>query len=282
MNVRVGVIIASHNRVDQTLAALRALHEQKVADAVDLTTYLLDDASTDGTPQRVVEEFGDVHMLHGDGQLFWNGGMRRAFAAALRDRHDHYLWLNDDTVMDTDALAILLATHRMVSARGERPAIVAGSTRDPDTGELTYGGVQRRMRTRPLRFDLVTPGEAPQQCDTMNGNCVLIPSGVAERVGNLEPGYRHAMGDYDYGLRARAEGCDVWITPGTIATCADNPIPVPGHDRLRDEWRRVHSTKGLPPRDWMVFSRRWAGPLWPLYWVSPYIRRGSALVRERL
>jgi GT2 family glycosyltransferase len=292
-------VLACHNRADKTLAALAALLSQKGCGDVDLRVHLLDDDSTDGTPERVAALFSDrrsavdvagpgpatsreVTVHHGNGQLFWNGGMRRAFAAALREDHDHYLWLNDDTIMDADALRTLLDTHHAVSDEVGRPIIVAGSTRDPDTGALTYGGVNRPSRMRPLRFDLITPGTHPRASETMNGNCVLIPRAVAQRVGNLEPGYRHGMGDYDYGLRARAAGCEVWITAGTIATCSTNPVARAGQGPLRDEWGRVRSTKGLPPADWKVFARRWAGALWPVYWASPYVRRGVALLRQRL
>lgn len=241
--------------------------------------HLLDDASTDGTPERVAASHPDVVVHHGSGQMFWNGGMHRAFAAALAEDHDHYLWLNDDTVMDPDALRTLLDTHHTVSTEIARPAIVAASTRDPDTGALTYGGVNRPSRLRPLRFDLVTPGSAPRACETMNGNCVLVPRDVAARVGNLDPAYRHGMGDYDYGLRARVAGCEVWITAGTAATCANNPRPVYGERTVSEDLASIRSVKNLPPADWRTFARRWAGTLWPVYWASPYVRRGLTALR---
>lgn len=272
---RIGVVMACHNRRDKTLAALRALAAQR-GDNAEVEVHLVDDASTDGTAEAVRAEFPDVEILPGDGGLYWNGGMRVAFAAAMARDPDHYLWLNDDTVLDPDALRVLLdtAAHNL--------GIVAGSTRDPDTGELTYGGVRRPDRSRPLRFALVPPGDEPRECETMNGNAVLIPRAVARVVGNLEPAYRHSMGDYDYGLRARRAGFAVSITPGTVATCARNPEPVPGERPLRQELARIADVKNLPARDWLVFSRRWAGPAWPVYWASPYVRRGATLVRARV
>jgi hypothetical protein len=36
-------------------------------------------------------------VLGGDGSLFWNGGMRLAYADAMRSDFDYYLWLNGDT-----------------------------------------------------------------------------------------------------------------------------------------------------------------------------------------
>jgi hypothetical protein len=40
--------------------------------------------------------------------------------------------------------------------------------------------------------------------------------------------------------------------------------------------------KELRPGPWAVFSRRWAGRLWPLYWLSPYLRGGLRLLLERM
>jgi GT2 family glycosyltransferase len=277
---RVAAVLAAYNRRDLTLACLRSLQAQRPP-AVTLDLYVLDDASSDGTSERIAEQFPEATLLHGNGQLYWNGGMRRAFAAAMAGDYDYYLWMNDDTRLDDGALAVLLDTERWLRAGGEEAVIVAGSTKHPDSGELTYGGVVRPYRWRPLRTELVEPGDAPRPCETMNGNATLISRAVVRRVGNIDPAFAHGAGDFDYGLRARAAGCSVWIAPGMIGTCASHPERRPGEQSLSAELRRLWSTKELSPGPWAVYSRRWAGRLWPLYWLSPYLRRGVRLVLER-
>jgi GT2 family glycosyltransferase len=247
-----------------------------------LDTFVLDDASGDGTGQAIAEQFPEVTVLHGTGELYWNGGMRRAFAAATTGDYDYYLWMNDDTTLDGHALALLLQVEHRLREQGEDPVIVAGSTRHPDTGELTYGGLVRPHRWRPLRWELVEPRDEPRTCETMNGNVVLISRAVVRRVGNIDPAFVQQMGDYDYGLRARAAGCSVWIAPGTIGTCASHPERRTDQEPLLDELRRLWSVKELSPGPWMVFARRWAGGLWPVYWLSPYARRGARLLLERV
>jgi len=115
----------------------------------------------------------------------------------------------------------------------------------------------------------------------MNGNATLISRPVVRRVGNIDPAFVQCMGDFDYGLRARAAGCSVWIAPGTLGTCASHPERRPGDQPLGEELRHLWSIKELTPRSWAVFCRRWAGQLWPLYWLSPYVRRGAGLILER-
>ena len=277
---RVAAVLAAYNRRDLTLACVRSLRGQQVP-GVAVDAFALDDASSDGTAAAIAEEFPEVTLLHGDGKLYWNGGMRRAFAAAIAGDYDYYLWMNDDTELDDGALAVLLDTERQLRHQGHDTVIVAGSTRHPDTGELTYGGVVRPHRWRPMRTELVEPGDTPRPCDTMNGNATLISRAVVRRVGNIDPAFVQQMGDFDYGLRARAAGCSVWIAPGTVGTCASHPKRRPGEQALGDELRQLWSIKELTPRSWAVFCRRWAGRLWPLYWLSPYVRRGARLILER-
>ena len=221
-------------------------------------------------------------MLHGDGQLYWNGAMRHAFAAAIDGDYDYYLWMNDDTVLGDRGLATLVDTARQLRERGDEAVVVAGSTTHPDTGELIYGGVVHPHRWRPLRSELVEPGDAPRPCDTMNGNATLVSRTVVQRVGNLDPAFVQQMGDFDYGLRARAAGCSVWVAPGTVGTCASNPLRRTDERPLGEELRQLWSLKELKPGPWAVYSRRWAGKLWPMYWLSPYVRGGIRLVLQRI
>jgi GT2 family glycosyltransferase len=279
--MRLAAVMAAYNRKDLTLACLGSLRAQRVPGST-LDTFVLDDASSDGTSEAIAEQFPEVTVLQGTGELYWNGGMRCAFAAAMAGDYDYYLWMNDDTTLDDHALGLLLQVERRLRERVEDPVIIAGSTRHPDTGELTYGGLVRPYRWRRLRWELVEPGDEPRPCETMNGNVVLVPRAVVRRVGNIDPAFVQQMGDYDYGLRARAAGCSVWIAPGTIGTCASHRERSPWQQPLLKELRRLWSVKELSPRPWMVFARRWGGALWPVYWFSPYFRRGGRLLVGRV
>ena len=272
---RIAVLITCHNRREKTLTCLQALYANVLPEAVTLHVILVDDGSTDGTEAAVSERFPAVEILHGDGNLYWNRGMHRAFARALEIGFDGYLWLNDDTVLYSTALQKLMETWRERKVATGVDALYAGSTQDPQTGQHTYGGVVRHSRWKPFRYSLVQPGETPMECHTLNGNCVLIPYRVVNQLGNLEPRFAHAMGDIDYGLRAGKAGIKVWVTPGYVGTCSNNlaegsfdDASLPVSIRLR----KLMQTKVLPPSSWRVFTQRHAGILWPLYWLQPYAK----------
>jgi GT2 family glycosyltransferase len=272
---RIAALLTCFNRRETTLACLRRLYAQTALAEVQLETYLLDDGSSDGTGAAVRREFPQVRVLQGDGQRFWGGGMRLAWAAALEGRHDHYLWLNDDTMLEPGALERLLRTAASVRSRTGREGIVVGTTKDPETGESTYGGIDKVARVF-IRFKLVEPRVEPVRCDTMCGNCVLVPAEVARRVGNLSSSFAHNGGDFDYGLRAAKLGFSCWVAPGHVGTCSAHDIEgshldatLPLDERLRLMARASGPT---PPREWMLFIRRHAGWRWPLYWPRTLVR----------
>ena len=285
-NITIATLITCYNRKQKTLDSLRLLFSQSGCAEVSLSVYLVDDGSTDGTAEAVKAAYPQVTLLQGDGNLFWNRGMHMAFAAALDRDYDYYLWLNDDTLLYPKALKGLLQTSVEVHfAQVNAPAIIVGSTCDPETGSLTYGGMVRGGWWCPLRFPLVEPGEQPQRCDTLNGNCVLIPRSVARVVGNLDLAFTHYMGDLDYGLRTQQQGYTVWIAPGYVGTCSPNLLPKSWSGAIADSswerrWQQMWQPKGLnlknvtlpPLAEWQVFAQRHAGLLWPIYWFAPYLR----------
>ena len=266
------VVMACHNRRENTIEALRSLVGQGGAE-VSVRVVLTDDGSTDGTARAARDVWPDVRVVRGDGSLFWAKGM--ALAASLAGVYDFLLWLNDDVILDEGALARLLATYRTSPAAPEADLIVVGALRDPHSGAVTYSGITRCSSLRPMRFTQVVPAGLPVPADTMNGNLVLVPRGVIERVGHIDGGFSHGMADFDYGLRARSRGCEVWVAPQTLGTCARNPAVQGWNDPALPvgvRWRLMRSPKGLPPRSWWRFTRRHGGAMWPVYWLSPYVR----------
>lgn len=272
---RVAVLITTFNRRDLTLASLAALFAQKEVEDTELHVFLVDDGGTDGTRDVVRSLFPLVHVLEGDGTLFWNGGMRMAFDAARREGFDAYILFNDDTILYNDALERLLLCARDWLAAG-KPAIVVGSTRSAVTGTRSYGGLEKYSHGLVLRMNAVMPlTSASVPCDTLNGNFALIPAEIAEVVGNIEERFQHQFGDVDYGLRAKQAGFEVVVAPGYVGECSNNS----GVGTWRDpkapfvkRWKSLMSPKGVPINDWLLFTVRHYGWRWFYYAASPYVK----------
>lgn len=268
---KIATLLTCHNRCKKTLACLDALFQCKLPEGCSLEVFLVDDGSTDDTDTAVRARYPQVSLIKGDGNLYWNGGMRLAFAAAMEKDFDYYLWLNDDTLLYPHAISMLLRTEKLVNVA----SLIVGSTQGELDGEVTYGGKVRVSKWHPLRYQLVIPTDTEIYCDTMNGNCVLIPRIIALTIGNLDEAFIHTIGDIDYGLRARMVGFRVVVMPGYAGSCNSNPIDNTFADArlsVRDRLARLNGKKGLPLQAWKIFTRRHCGGLWVVFWLLPYFK----------
>ena len=269
----VAAILTSYNRAETTLACLKGLYAQEgLGKDFALEVYLFDDGSPDGTVARVAKDFPQVRLQSGDGTNFWNGGMRAAYGRAMGDGYDFYLWVNDDTHLYPGAIGELLAEYRSI---GKADTVMAGNVQDPETGCLSYGGLLSPHTNKLKNMGRPPVDGAPRSCDTLNGNCVLIPHRVAERAGNLDGIFTHKMGDMDYGYRCVQAGASLYATGVFVGTCERHGEPDawrrPGAT-LKERYRALTGPKGLPVREWKEFCRRYAGPWWVLYWLAPYVK----------
>ena len=275
-SIRIAVLMTCHNRVASTTQSVRALKAQ-ILSGISVDLFLVDDGSSDGTAQAVIKIFPQATILTGDGNLYWCGGMRWAFEQAINKTYDFYFWLNDDTILDQDALARMLVAYRGALAGSCDAAIIVGSTRDPETGMFSYGGWnQFQKKTGLISWRKTPPNmDATISCDTINGNCVLISKSVVDRIGNIDVAFQQGFGDLDYGLRAVKNGCQIHIAPGYYGICASNDDSGLWTDRnvpLYSRWQKLLGPKGLPVKSWGVFTYRHKGHLWFLSWLAPYIR----------
>ncbi|WP_457095918.1 glycosyltransferase family 2 protein [Lysobacter sp. P5_B9] len=265
-------LIACHNRRATTLGCLDALFRNRLPEGVSLKVFLVDDGSTDGTAEAVRTAWSSVEIIHGDGSLFWARATALAFSVAIDHGFDAYLWLNDDTILEPDAINTLIGAANEQQWR----ALVVGAVRDPQSGELTYGGARRiGGRLRPFLCELVPPNGHPQYVDVVNGNVLLIPSGAAEILGNIDGVFEHGMGDTDYSLRAGKRGVRIVLAPTYVGECSRNQNAGTYRDHslgLKERFSLAFSRKGLPVRSWLVMCWRHGGLLWPVHFIWAYAK----------
>lgn len=266
MTLRIAALLTCHNRRDKTYACLRSLRSQigLTNSGFQLSVFLVDDGCTDGTVNSALEIWPEAHIIPGDGNLYWCGGMRKAWITAATTDPDLYLLLNDDTLLYPGAVDNLLA----ICPSPEAAVIAVGAIRDPKTGCWLYGGNQSD-------HDFVEGADTPRLCRTMNANCTLVPRAVYRKIGMFYHAYDHAMGDTDYGLEAGRHGIPTYESTSFVGECEPNPEAGSWRDKSLPRivrFQKLVSPKGLPPKDWLRYCLRNCGALWLRYWLSPYIR----------
>ena len=260
--------------METTRACLRGLISQRNSLSADLQFFITDDLSTDNTVEMIRETVPDANLMLGDGNLYWNGAMRNSWLSALETNCDGFLLINDDVILEDFALDLLLCRYEEArNIYGE--CVVVGETTSSSGDVITYGGRRERKGVQPLVFDLVDPGNHIVQCDTGNGNFMLVPRTIVQKIGILGAVYTQRIGDYDYGLRAKKAGFGVIAIGPPIGKCDRNPVSGtyidPAISRIR-RFRNFVSVKGYPLLERLHFNFRHAGIRGVLLWFATCIK----------
>ena len=205
---KIAILLTCYNRKAKTISCLQSLFQCLLPENYTFEVFLVDDGSTDGTSDAVKLNFPLVKIFTGNGNLFWNRGMHLAWEYALKsEKFDYFLWLNDDVLLFENALSNLFET-----APDNKSIIVGTMCSKNNTSETTYGGLDKKS-------NLISPNGTAQQCYEFNGNLVLIPSYVYNKIGNLDPVFHHAIGDFEYALRANKNGINSYVSTKYSGSC---------------------------------------------------------------
>lgn len=215
---RIAIILTVFNRKNMTLLGLRQLHKViENTNDIDVSVFMTDDGCTDGTAKAVEEEFPQIHIIQGDGNLYWSGGMRLAWDVASRKAiYDYYIWYNDDAVLFDNALQTLFNANKELGD----DTIISGAFCNPSTGKTSYGGWSKSfdlIELNPLKYEPIY---------FMNGNLVLIPNKVFQKIGNIDKHFMHSLGDWDYSARALKAGFQVVLTKKFVGTTSRHDRPI--------------------------------------------------------
>lgn len=229
---RVAVLLTVYNRCAATLKGLSSLYKAigVLGDGYVLDIYMTDDGSTDGTAAAVGREFPNIHIVQGNGKLYWSGGMRKAWQAAIESKkaYDFFLWFNDDVDLYEDAFVTLFGAYE----KSGPDCIVTGAFCGHD-GKTSYGGKFEEGK-------VIEPNGAYQDVTLMNGNLVLVPFIAYSKLGAIDKKFKHGFGDYDYGLRAQKNHFKVMLTAKYVGVCdRHDPESIIYYSKELSMWNRL-------------------------------------------
>jgi len=250
---KIATLLTCHNRKEKTLLCLKNLFDCYLPEGCLLDVFLVDDGSMDGTSEAVRTQFPSVNIIQGTGNLFWNRGMHLAWTEAAKNDYDYYLWINDDTFVYSNAVSELIEC----SNRENEQKIICGSICSvTNKDKIIYGGrISKKNK-------MVKPNGQRQSCDFFNGNIVLIPKFVYTLLGPNDPHYCHAVGDYEYGLRAARAGIGSVVAPHVLGECYEHVV-FPGwcnpHVPILKRLKLLYSPLGNHPVEFFRYEKKYFG-----------------------
>ncbi len=181
--IDVSVVIVTYNVRAFLEQALRSV--ERASSRLFVETFVVDNASVDGTVEMVRERFPGVHVIANED----NVGFGKANNQAIRQARGRYLFiLNPDTVVQEDTLSALVAFlngHPDCGAAG--PSILnpdgtfaPESRRAFPTPEVAFyriSGLSRLFPHHPRlgRYNMTyLPRDEPAEVDALSGSCMMV------------------------------------------------------------------------------------------------------------
>lgn len=201
------IVIPVHNRIQYTRDCLSSLNNQT---AKDFHIIVIDDGSTDGTSEMIFNEFPDVILLRGDGNLWWTAATNLGVKYALEHGSTHIMTLNNDTIAPKDFL------QNMISWSIQKPGCLLGALAlDAKTKQRVYGGERIRwdFGDAVQLLGVIKPGEQVglHEVTHFPGRGLYIPSVVFAKIGLFDQyTFPHYAADYDFTHRATRAGFKIY------------------------------------------------------------------------
>ena len=234
----VWAVVLAWNQLPYTRECLTSLLAlDPAADRV----LLVDNGSTDGTADRVREEFPSVAVLSLGENRYFAGGVNAGLTRAIAEGAGSVLILNNDLVLQRGALGGLRAAMEADPSRGAvSPKLYFFDA--PDRIWFAGGIVSRtfgliRHRGAHCKNDAFRDG--PRAMDYVSGAAALLSRRALDRVGLFDTDYVIYVEDVDWSARARAAGFSLWYEPAArgwhhvSVTSGGGLTPLKAYFRLR-------------------------------------------------
>ncbi|MFC6733725.1 glycosyltransferase family 2 protein [Haladaptatus sp. DYSN1] len=236
----VAIVLLNWNNYNDTAECLYSLQN---LDYSNYHIYVADNGSTDGSAERLAEEFPWCEVIFNNENLGFAAGNNRAIDQALEQGFDYILLLNNDTIVKPDFLKPLVKTGE----RYDDVVIVGGVIRDEAENVWSAGG---SFKSWTLRLEHETsPSTSEYETRFVSGAMMLIDAAFLKGVGGLNESYFFGMEDEEIAWLARQQENRLMINPKSqiqhkVGQSSSEHSPFRYYHDARN--RLAFATKNLP------------------------------------
>lgn len=178
---------------------------------------VIDNGSTVDPGEEIRRDFPDIDYVRLETNVGFAAGCNLGAKRALHLGAEFLLFLNNDTITESDFLGPLLESFSLKRDLGIVSPLIRRAERPEEIefagGFISYPVGRFRARRLPL------PGEELLQvCDYASGCCMLVSRRALEQVGLFDENFFAYFEDTDISIRARDKGFTVACRVDTSVT----------------------------------------------------------------
>jgi len=228
---KIGVVIVSYNVKSYLRQALTAVVKRaQKEDGIDVDIWVVDNASSDGSPEMVREKFPKVHLLEPGENLGFAAGnnlaLRKMGFPDGEPDVDYVFLLNPDALVNIGAMTTLvmfMEKHPDAGMVGPYLYYSDGifqhaAFKFPDWKQVFLDLFPINWRLQESRLNgrypraLYQSGE-PFKVDFILGAAMMVRPEAIKQVGLLDEGYFMYVEEVDWCRRMRKAGWEIYVEP---------------------------------------------------------------------
>jgi N-acetylglucosaminyl-diphospho-decaprenol L-rhamnosyltransferase len=223
------VVIVSWNVRELLANCLRSLFDDLAQSKLEAMVWVVDNGSTDGSPEVVAQAFPAVHLVVSKENLGFAAGNNRALRgiSTLKSQIPRYVWLlNPDTEVQAGATAALISaleSNPDAGVAGARLLYADGSLQQsafhfPGLLQLAFDLFPLPARLYETSLNGRYPprlyeGQAPFPVDHPLGAAMMVRAETIAQVGLLDEGFWMYCEEIDWCWRMRQAGWRALCVP---------------------------------------------------------------------
>lgn len=221
MNVKVSIIIVSFNTKELLRNCILSIH--KTTKSIGYEVIVVDNASTDGSPEMIETDFRDITIIKNTENL----GFAKANNQAMRiAKGEYFLLLNSDTIVKEGAIEALvnfMEKQEKAAAVGPKVLNVDGTLQSkgfyfPSLSESlillfrVYKFFPKKIRSY-LFPKIFRDENTISKVDWVIGCCILIQKDIVYKIGLLDEALFFYGEEVEWCYRAKKTGYSIYYFP---------------------------------------------------------------------
>lgn len=205
------VVVLNYNGLDVNDTCITSL---LASDYPNYKILVVDNGSSDGSVERIRRQYPSVEILENRENLFFAAGNNRGIGEALQQGADYIFILNNDTMVDSACLSLLVLFMKEVADAGAiQPMLCLMDHPEVISSSGCCISLSGRAWDDGFGNSCESFGTDPREVSGVTGGAMLVRAQVFREVGMFAERYGMYFEDVDLSWRIRRSRYRLFVVP---------------------------------------------------------------------
>lgn len=206
-----GIVICNFNKVDYLKVCLESLYKSNFEN-LTYDVIVVDNASTDGSPDFIKENYPQIILLENETNTGGSGGFDRGIRFTIKEEYEYVVLLDNDTLLEVNTIINLytyIKNNSIVGAVGSKICTMDNPDIVQEMGSFidVEDNFNIKLLFRASKDDISLPEVVI--CDYVPACCMITSKEVLKKVGGFNVEHFIYWDDMDWCKRVKNLGYEI-------------------------------------------------------------------------